>query len=55
MAPEVAEVSDDAGYSAYKADVFSFGCLIYFLCTGNEDWKDKTLRKMTIDNNLHLI
>ena len=47
MAPEVEKVSDKTGYSAFKADIFSFGCFIYFLCTGNEEWEDKTLKKMS--------
>ena len=52
MAPEVENVSDENGYSAYYADIFSLGCVIYFLCTGKEEWNGYTLRKVSEDDNL---
>ena len=52
MAPEVEKASDECGYSAYQADVFSVGCVIYFLSTGKEEWKGEPLRKVSNDDNL---
>ena len=55
MAPEVDKVTNETGYDAYKADVYSFGCTIYYLCTGKEEWEGEPLRKASEDNNLELI
>ena len=52
MAPEVHRVTEETGYSAFQADIYSFGCVIYFLCTGKENWENKELRKISEKNNL---
>ena len=52
MAPEVHRVTEETGYSAFQADIYSFGCVIYFLCTGKEEWEGKALRKISENNNL---
>ena len=44
MAPEVEKADFETTYSAFSADIFSFGCVIYFLCTGIENWENKALR-----------
>ena len=38
MAPEIDNVSDNTPYVAIQADIFSLGMVLFFLCTGNEDW-----------------
>ncbi len=52
MAPEVEKVTDETGYSAFQADVFSVGCVIYFLITGKEEWKGEQLSKVSEKNKL---
>ena len=34
MAPEIEKSNNETPYCAYKADIFSLGCVIYFLITG---------------------
>ena len=44
MSPEIDSVSDDNPYDALQADIFSLGVLIFFLCTGKEDWNGSKIR-----------
>ena len=52
MAPEVDKTNAQAGYCPYYADVFSYGCVIYFLSTGNEEWEGEKLREVSEKNKL---
>ena len=52
MSPEIYEASDDNPYDALQADIFSLGVLIFFLCTGKEDWKGKKMRILSEKNML---
>ena len=40
MPPEIENVSDDTPYVALQADIFSLGVVLFFMCTGKEDWND---------------
>ena len=55
MSPEIDSASDKTPYIATQADIFSLGVLIFFLCTGKEDWKGKQLRIMSEKNLLQEI
>ena len=52
MAPEVLSGED---YNPQKADVYSFGCVMYFIATGEETFQGWALHSFSISNNLDLI
>ena len=46
-APEVLKGME---YSPYKADVFSYGCVMFFLSTGKDEYKELALSSHSIIN-----
>ena len=46
-APEVLKGMD---YSPYKADVFSYGCVMFFLSCGDDAYKNTALSSHSLNN-----
>ena len=50
IAPEVLAGDD---YSPQKADVFSFGCVMYFLASGKDSYKGQALNSISSNDRLN--
>ena len=44
------EVLKGINYSPYKADVFSYGCVMFFLSTGDDTYKNIALSSHSLNN-----
>ena len=52
-APEV--ISSNEEYSPHQADVFSFGCVMYFMANGKDDFKGGALHGASLYDKLNEI